>query len=86
MGHSPAMRTLARNDVCLMPAACLTSCPVPREKVEESVARLVLSKLSLFPLQAFFFFFSPFSLRLLEPPKTGFWDFVSWLYGALKAL
>lgn len=54
--------------------------------MEESVARLVLSKLSVFPLQALFFFFSPFPLILLEPPKTGFWDFVSGLCGALKSL
>lgn len=52
-GHSPAMRTLARNDVCLTPAACLTCCLGLREKVGESVARLVLSKRPVFLLQAF---------------------------------
>lgn len=73
-GHSPAMRTLARNDVCLMPAACLTSCLVPREKVEESVARLVLSKLSQCFRCRWFFFLFPFFSHITRATKD-------WLLG-----
>lgn len=45
LGHSPVIRTFVKNDVCVMPTACLTSCLSLTES-GRTVARLVLSKLS----------------------------------------
>lgn len=45
VSHSPVIRTFLKNDVCLMPTACLTSC-LELTKSGRTVARLVLSKLS----------------------------------------